>query len=80
MAQFVLTARYTYPLSNGGTIEQGRQVFVSVNSPGTTSSNLFNTEAGKKAVSFAFGQQMIPANSSFMSYAKWDIKPYTPRF
>lgn len=80
MSQFVLTARQNYPLSNGEMIERGRQILVSVNSPGTTISNLFNTEAGKKAVSFAFGQQMIPANSSFMSYAKWDIKPFNLRF
>lgn len=80
MSQFVLTARNTIPLGNGGLVEQGRKIIVSVNALGTTKDNIFQTVAGKNAVALAFGQQGIPATSNFMSTAKWEIKPFMIKF
>lgn len=80
MPAFVLTARNSFPLSNGQIVERGRQVEVFVNSPTAMASNIFVTSHGKEAVARAFAIQGIPATSNYMNFSKWEVKPFFPRF
>lgn len=80
MPQFILTARNNIPLGTGQMVERGREILVSVNSPSAMASNILNTPAGKDAVGRAFSLAGIPPSTNFMTLAKWDVKPYNPRF
>ena len=80
MPVFVLTARNYIPLSNGQTIERGRQIEVYVNGTGTMASNIFVTRDGKEAVTRAFGLQGIPPTPNFMNSGKWEVKPIMPKY
>ncbi len=80
MPQFILTARNNIPLGAGQIVERGREIVVCVNSPSALPSNIFNTQAGKEAVGRAFSLAGIPPSANFMTMAKWDVKPFMPRF
>ena len=79
MPAFVLIARNNIPLSNGQMVERGRQIEVFVNSPTAQASNIFVTPYWKEAVGRAFAIQGIPATANFMTMAKWDVKPFSPK-
>lgn len=80
MSQYILTSRNNIPLSGGGAIEKGRTVLVNVNTNINCASNIFTHSQAKKDVAAAFSMHNIPPTDSFMSYSKWEVRPFNPRF
>lgn len=80
MPQYILTAKQSFPLAGGQSVEKGRTIVVTVNSTVDVKNNLFDHKLGKEAVERAFSAQNIPPTASYMNYSKWDIKPFNPRF